>query len=149
MLRKLTLILMILLVVACGGGESEPEVEVETAVEVTYELDEATGLPFNPPIDAVPDSEFIIEGEISAVTLIPQDKPLFKIVPSNVDGDLAFQVNAQPVADIFVEDGTQLKPHEIQAGLRARATLHRADAGGLGGQFVFSSDDLMLLLDEE
>ncbi len=147
MKRQTLWVLSLILLVACGGSDSEQEPAAQSErVEVVYEIDEESGLPLNPPMNALPEGEFMVEGEITAVTLIPQDKPLFKIA---TESGTTYQVNAQPVPDIYVEDGSQLAPYEIQSGLRARATLRPGERGGLAGDFAFDSDDLVLLLDEE
>jgi len=126
--------LALLLLAGCGAEA--------TAVPPapTPETDSATGLPLNPV--AIPAGEFIVEGEISAVNLIPQDAPLFKITTPN---GAIFQINAQPVSDISMADGRPLHPIDIRNGMQVRATVFQGEAGGLGGEPVLSSRDLTIV----
>lgn len=118
-----------------GGGE-------ETAVPLdSLTIDEATGLPINPP-DVI-DGAFILEGEVVAATLIPQDKPLFKVRTSGGDN---FQISVQPVSDILLADGTELTALDLRNGITVRATVMQAEDVGLGGEPVLTSDDFMVLM---
>jgi len=103
---------------------------------------EASGLPINPdPI--VPGEEYIILGTIINVAMIPVDAPQFLI---EGDNGVRYRVDAQAVADIFVEDGTQLLPHQFRPGLRVMATASLpADATATD---VARTTNLVILLDE-
>ena len=100
------------------------------------------GLPVNP--DPILKGEpFIVEGTIVNASLIPVDKPQFLIEAPN---GLKYRVDTQPVDQIFVEDGTQLKAFEIRPGLLVRATVFLpADATAAD---VLSTTDLVILLSE-
>jgi hypothetical protein len=103
---------------------------------------EASGLAINPD-PVVAGEAYIILGTIINVAMIPVDAPQFLI-----DGDngVRYRVNAQAVADIFVEDGTQLQPHQFRPGLRVMATaMLPADATATD---VAQTTDLVILLDE-
>jgi hypothetical protein len=145
MKRWLMGLFLLMLLAACGGSEGQGGDEPGSEAAPAIATDEETGLPLNPPLDAIPEGDFVVVGKITAVTLIPQDKPLFKV--QSPEG-VSYQIDAQPVSEIFVEDGTQLKAFQMQAGLPVRATLRRGQAGGIGSGLVFASDDLTILLDE-
>ncbi|MAU02146.1 MAG: hypothetical protein CL608_33835 [Anaerolineaceae bacterium] len=131
------LFLGLLLAVSCtsGGAAGEP-----TAVPATPIIDEATGLELNPIV--IPDGEFVVQGTITAVNLIPQDEPLIKVMAEN--GQL-YQVRSQPVPQITYEDGTAVPPLEIKNGQRVRATVQQSESGGLGGEPVLASTNLIIL----
>jgi hypothetical protein len=130
-------LLSLLLLAACtsGGTAGEP-----TAVPATPMIDEATGLELNPVV--MPEGEFMVQGTITAVTLIPQDEPLIKIMTDN--GQL-YQIRSQPVPQITYEDGTVVPPLEIKNGQQIRATVVQGEAGGLGGDPVLVSSNLTIL----
>ncbi len=67
-------LLLLAMLAACtsGGAFAEP-----TAVSPTPAIDEATGLELNP--SDILDVDFVVQGTITAVDLIPQDEPLIKI----------------------------------------------------------------------
>jgi hypothetical protein len=56
-------------------------------------------------------------------------------------------MDSQGLQDIYIEDGTQLKPHEFRQGMWAQATATlAADAGASD---IYFTDDLVILLYEE
>jgi len=130
------------LFVACAAPnnvtENSQEIVEPTASIV---LDEETGLPFNPEI--IPEGEFVVEGVINAVTVIPQDKPLFKIISET---GIVYQINAQPISQIFMEDGTSLRAIDFKNGMVVRATVFQGEEGGLGGEPVLTSENLTILV---
>lgn len=139
MKKNANILLLLLLLVGCRlGGDDVGE---ETAVPLeSLTIDEDTGLPINPP-DMI-DGEFILEGEVIAVNLVPQDKPLFKLrMP---DGN-TFQISAQPVSDIKMVDGSELTSLELRNGIFVRATVVLGDDVGLGGEPVLTSKDLTVM----
>ena len=99
-----------------GDTVAEP-----TNVPATPVIDEATGLEVNPAV--VPDGEFVVQGTITAVNLIPQDEPLIKIV---TDSGQNYQIRSQSVPQITDEDGTAIPPLDIKNGLAVRATVQQA-----------------------
>ena len=141
-LKKMGLLSLVLggILVACapGGAVGEP-----TAVSATPMMDEATGLELNPVV--IPDGEFVIQGTIAAVNLIPQDEPLIKVTTEN--GQL-YQIRTQPVPQIMYDDGTVARPVDIKNGLAVRATVQQSEAGGLGGEPVLASTDFTILRSE-
>lgn len=130
-------LLSLLLLAACtsGGADGEP-----TAVPTTPIIDEATGLELNPVV--IPEGEFVVQGTITAVNLIPQDEPLIKVTTEN--GQL-YQIRTQPVPQITYDDGTVARPVDIKNGLTVRATVQQSDVGGLGGEPVLASTDFTIL----
>ena len=125
-----------------SGEEAEPSVDSEQSVSVaTPQIDDETGLELNPAV--IPAGEFVVIGEITSVNLIPQDAPLIKIATE--DGQ-SYQILAQPVPQIMYEDGTAVPALDIKNGLQIRATVQQNDTGGLGGEPVFSSTNLTILL---
>lgn len=111
-----------------------------TAVPATPMIDETTGLELNPAV--IPEGEFVVQGTITAVNLIPQDEPLIKVM---TDQGQLYQIRSQPVPQITYEDGTAVRPVDIKNGLQIRATVQQSEAGGLGGEPVLSSTDLVIL----
>ena len=111
-----------------------------TAVPPTPIMDEETGLELNPVV--IPDGEFVVEGTITAVTLIPQDEPLIKVMAENGQ---VYQIRSQPVPQITDADGTAVPPLEIKNGRQVRATVRQSDTGGLGGEPVLASANLTIL----
>ena len=107
---------------------------------VTPIYDKSTGLELNPVV--IPEGEFVVEGTITAVNLIPQDAPLIKIATENGQN---YQILAQPVPQIRYEDGTAVPPLEIKNGRLIRATVQQNETGGLGGEPVLASTNLTLL----
>lgn len=107
-------------------------------------MDQTTGLEINP--NPAPQSgEFIVEGPVTAVNAIPQDKPTFTV---RIPGGISYTIHAQPLSEILVEDGTQLRPHEFRPGLIVRATV-RFDATVQGGTPGFVTEDMVILLNEK
>lgn len=107
-------------------------------------MDQATGLEINP--NPAPQSgDFIVEGPVTAVNAIPQDKPTFTV---RVPGGISYTIHAQPLSEILTEDGTGLRPHEFRPGLIVRATV-RFDATVQGGTPGFVSDDMVILLNDK
>lgn len=141
-LKKLGLMSLVLggILIACspGGAAGEP-----TAVPATPMIDEATGLELNPVV--IPDGEFMIQGTIAAVNLIPQDEPLIKVTTEN--GQL-YQIRTQPVPQITYDDGTVARPVDIKNGLAVRATVQQSEVGGLGGEPVLASTNFTILRSE-
>ncbi len=137
---RLLFFLVIITLAACAPTDDNQA--VETTIPVV--LDEKTGLPLNP--EFIPNGEFIVEGVINAVTVIPQDKPLFKIM---TDTGQLFQINAQPVSEIFMADGTTIRAVDFKNGMIVRATVFQGDAGGLGGEPVLTSKNLTIISDGE
>lgn len=134
-------LLTILIFTSCAPTNTSSENEQTDQEEsVPVVLDEETGLPLNPEI--IPDGEFVVEGVTNAVTVIPQDKPLFKIM---TDTGIFYQINAQPVSEIFMVDGTALRPFEFKSGMIVRATVFQGEEGGLGGEPVLTSKNLTIL----
>ena len=156
MKRFLLLAIIALLLAACGAN-AEPTAApagndtAPTAAPAATSTTEPPapagdsnpgGLPVNP--DPILKGEpFIVEGIIVNASLIPVDKPQFLIEAPN---GLKYRVDTQPVDQIFVEDGTQLKAFEIRPGLFVRATVFLpADATAAD---VLSTTDLVILLSE-
>lgn len=144
--------LVVGLLVACGGsgngsdGGSTGNSSASAAVTPTAkaEIDAETGLLINPN-PAPQEGEFIVIGPLSAVNVIPQDKPLFTV---KIPGGASYTINSQPVPDIYAEDGSQMAPHLIRAGMQVRATV-RIDPEREGVSSGFVTDDLTILLEEE
>ena len=132
--------------VSSGEGSDAAESSGDDAVMVAGRpasgVDPDTGLEINPP-EVVPGVDFIVRGEIVTATLTPQDSPEFVIIaPSGT----RYRIEAQPVPDIFFEDGSQPKPHEYSIGLPVQATVRQEI--GAGATIVVQSSDLTLLLEE-
>lgn len=142
-LKKMGLLGLVLggILVACTPGDAAGE---STAVPPTPMMDETTGLELNPVV--IPDGEFVIQGTIAAVNLIPQDEPLIKVTTEN--GQL-YQIRTQPVPQIAYDDGTVARPVDIKNGLAVRATVQQSDVGGLGGEPVLASTDFTILRSEQ
>ena len=107
-------------------------------------VDQTTGLEINPN-PAPQTGEFIVEGPVTAVNAIPQDKPTFTV---RIPGGISYTIHAQPLTEILVEDGTGLRPHEFRPGLIVRATV-RFDATVQGGTPGFVTEDMVILLNEK
>lgn len=141
-LKKMALMGLVLggILVACtpGGAAGEP-----TAVPATPMLDEATGLELNPIV--IPEGEFVVQGTITAVNLIPQDEPLIKVM---TESGQIYQIRTQPVPQITYDDGTVARPVDIKNGLAVRATVQQSDVGGLGGEPVLASTNFTILRSE-
>ncbi len=133
------LLLTTFIFTSCAPTNTSSENE-QTEQEVPVVLDEETGLPLNP--ETIPDGEFVVEGVINAVTVVPQDKPLFKIMTNT---GLFYQINAQPVSEIFMADGTALRAFEFKSGMVVRATVFQGEEGGLGGEPVLTSQNLTII----
>lgn len=132
------LIILLGLAVACS---SERQFGGETAVPAATPLfDEETGLQLNPSLP--PDGEFVVMGTITAVNLVPQDAPLIKVVAENGQ---TYQILAQPVSQITTVDGTAVTPLDIKNGRLVRATVRQNETGGLGGEPVLVSSNLMIM----
>ena len=156
-MKKLILILLglwaVFVFAACQNEVAESpqleiqqaEEEVETAVPPTTSdltLDETTGLPLN-PAEFANIEEFIVQGEIIDVSLIPQDNPSFRI--KSEAGDI-YLVAPQHLADIAMADGTAIAPHEFKVGMVARATVHdEGELAGLAQDPALTSNDLVIL----
>jgi hypothetical protein len=135
----------LLFLVACGGGGTAASSTTAAAPTdpPVIETDPETGLAVNPiPVPA--DGEFIVRGEISAATLIPQDRPYFTV---KIPG-ASYSFTAQPVREIFLDDGTQLAPHLIGPGLTVHATLKWGEEVGPGGTPGFFTEDMVILAGE-
>ena len=125
---------------AAGNNSSSSSAATPTA---EAEIDAETGLLINPN-PAPQEGEFIVIGPLSAVNVIPQDKPLFTV---KIPGGASYTINSQPVPDIYAEDGSQMAPHLIRAGMQVRATV-RIDPEREGVSSGFVTDDLTIMLDE-
>jgi hypothetical protein len=143
------------LMVACSGSggnndsagndsSSSSSSSVAETPTAEAEIDPETGLLINPN-PAPQEGEFIVIGPLSAVNVIPQDKPLFTV---KIPGGASYTINSQPIPDIYVEDGSQIRPHEFRAGMQVRATV-RIDPERVGGSSGFVTEDLTILLEEE
>lgn len=86
----------------------------------------------------------MILGPVGAVNAIPQDKPTFTV---RIPGGASYTVHAQPISEIFAEDGSQLLPHEFRSGLRIKATVE-FNSNVAGGTPGFVTDNLVILLEE-
>lgn len=129
---------LLFFMVACtSGGEAGEPTAVPAATPV---IDEASGLELNPEV--IPDGDFVVQGDITAVNLIPQDEPLIKIVTENGQN---YQIRSQPVPQITYEDGSTIPALDIKIGLAVRATVQQAETGGLGGEPVLISSNLTIL----
>ena len=132
---------------ACGGGEptttnsgNEPAADEEVVVE--DQVDEETGLPFNP--EEAPDGEFIIEGVVSSLTLTPQDKPEYVVtLPSGK----RYRIRSQPLSETFFDDGTAVSPSTLRQGMTVRATVAYFPDEGVAGEY--RTADLIFFLAEE
>lgn len=144
-MKKLQFLLLVLLLAACSGGNNEPGAGETGDADITYETDEATGLPFNPSA-ALSEGQFIVEGEVIDVSLIPQDKPVFKITTPQ---DVTFNIVAQPLSTIVYEDGTEIALHEFRSGMFIRATVWLGDDAGVQGEPALTSEDLVILVETE
>lgn len=140
------------LLVACSGsggnnsnaGNNSSSSSSAVTPTAEAEIDPETGLLINPN-PAPQEGEFIVIGPLSAVNVIPQDKPLFTV---KIPGGASYTINSQPVPDIYSEDGSQMAPHLIRAGMQVRATV-RFDPERTGGSSGFVTEDLTILLEEE
>jgi hypothetical protein len=130
--------LFLLSVVGCTAV-SPAETPVDEP-QSPFILDEETGLLLNP--EQISEGEFIVEGELIAVNVIPQDKPLFKVKAEN---GTIYQISPQPISEIFMADGRSLRPLDHKIGNIVRATVFQGEAGGLGGEPVLTSTDLVVL----
>lgn len=121
---------------ASAGDEStteeEPVAEEETAEVaggdaeasdgegVYFGIDPETGLEINP--DPIPFGvEFIARGEVIGMNLTPQDKPEFVI---RSPGGQTYRIATQGLDQIFLLDGSQLKPFEYKLKMEAMATAY-------------------------
>jgi hypothetical protein len=103
-------------------------------------LDDETGLPLNPP--PATSGEYLIEGEVIALNLVPQARPLFKVRAAN---GTIYQFIAQPVAQIRQIDGSTPPTTQLRNGIRVRATLFAGDDTGVTGEPIRSSRDMVVL----
>jgi hypothetical protein len=74
--------------------------------------------------------------------VIPQDKPLFKV---KLDNGVLYQINAQPLPQITMADGSEVAPHQFQPGMVIRAMVTQGAETGLGGEPVLTSTDLTVI----
>jgi hypothetical protein len=139
--------LLVLALAGCGGGEaatsttsSQTNDEEEAVVE--EQVDEETGLPFNP--EEAPDGEFVIEGVVSSLTLTPQDKPEYVVqLPSGK----RYRIRSQPLSETFFDDGTPVSPSTLRQGMTVRATVEYFPDEGVAGEY--RTADLTFFLAEE
>jgi type IV secretory pathway VirB10-like protein len=122
----------------------EPAAEEPAAGGLQFEgVDPETGLVIN-PTEVAPGETFIVRGKIISMNLTPQTSPEFLIQAPN---GTRYRMDSQGLQDIYIEDGTQLKPHEFRQGMWAQATATlAADAGASD---IYFTDDLVILLYEE
>jgi len=132
-----TVLLALLNMLGCVLTGIVPEA---TATPRPAVFDEDTGLLLNP--SSIPAGEFLVRGQVIAVTLTPRHSPLFKIRSS--DG-LIFQISAQPVAEIRLADGAPLSAQQLRNGITVQATVFQGNAVGLGGEPVLTSENLTVL----
>ncbi|MCP5097928.1 MAG: hypothetical protein GY943_20465 [Chloroflexi bacterium] len=123
-----------------GCTAVSPELVPVAEPSASINLDEVTGLPLNPEV--ILEGEFIVEGSVVAVNVIPQDKPLFKIEAEN---GAVYQISPQPIPLIFMADGSDLTPLDFKIGNIVRATVFQGESEGLGGELVLSSTDLVVI----
>lgn len=137
---------------ATTAPEKEPTAEIEETTEIAPEevvetepesiIDEATGLPIN-PAEYADVAEFIVEGEIYNLSLLPQDNPSFNI---KTESGVAYLVASQKLSEIFMLDGTVIAPHEFRKGMTARATVHdEGEVAGLAATAALTSSDFVIL----
>ncbi len=101
-------------------------------------IDPETGMEINPPT-ILKGTEFIVRGKITSMNLTPQTKPEFLI--ESPDG-VRYRVQSQGLADIYLVDGSQLKPFEYKQGMFVQATVFQeANAGATN---VVQSSDLII-----
>lgn len=144
-MKKIALLLLVCLLAACSGAGNEPQTDESANDGITYETDEETGLPFNPSA-TLSQSEFILEGELVDFSLIPQDKPVFKV--STPDG-VVYEIVSQSLAEVGYENGDEIAPHEFRKGMMVRATVWQGEATGAQGAPAVSSENLVILVDTE
>lgn len=130
-----------LFLAGCGSAGAGRAATAVPQPSPTPATDPQTGLPLNPDAILV-DTDFVVTGEVININSVPQDAPLFKVRAAN---GRTFQILAQPLADIYLDDGSQLALHEYTTGLQIRATVHQGDAVGLLGEPVLSSNNLQIL----
>jgi hypothetical protein len=106
-------------------------------------IDPDTGLEINPP-QPVSGVDYIVRGELVSFNLTPQDSPEFLV--ESPDG-VRYRIQSQPVPDIFLDDGTQLKPHEYQRGMMAQATARLQESATATS--VMLSENLTILAGEQ
>ena len=133
-LRTFWLVPLILLLVACGsngGSDSQEE----------YTLDEATGLPLN--LETIPEGDFVIEGTIASMNLTPQTSPEFVLKgPSG----RTYRVRAQPLSDIFYDDGEAVGTANFIQGMQVRAVISQITGGAeTGNTRQFVTEDLTII----
>lgn len=120
----------------------EPAVEADAAGGLMMSgIDPDSGLEIN-PAQAVPGVDYILRGKLVSFNLTPQDKPEFLI--ESPDG-VRYRIQPQPVPEIFLDDGSQLKPHEYKRGMWAQATARLEES--VTATSVMLSDNLTLLAD--
>lgn len=113
---------------AAGDGEG-----------VYFGIDPETGLEINPEVTPR-GVEFIARGEVISMNLTPQTSPEFVIRAPN---GASFRMATQGLADIFLLDGSQLKPFEYKIGMEAKATVFLAADAALSD--VLTSSDFTII----
>lgn len=113
---------------AAGDGEG-----------VYFGIDPETGLEINPEVTPR-GVEFIARGEVISMNLTPQTSPEFVIRAPN---GASFRMATQGLADIFLLDGSQLKPFEYKIGMEAKATVFLAADAALSD--VLTSSNFMII----
>jgi hypothetical protein len=128
---------------ACGGGgPATTNSDAGEEVVVEDQVDEETGLPFNP--EEAPDGEFVIEGVVSSLTLTPQDKPEYVVtLPSGK----RYRIRSQPLSETFFDDGTAVSPSTLRQGMTVRATVAYFPDEGVAGEY--RTADLIFFMAEE
>lgn len=140
-MKRWLVLLGVLWLAGCMQQTAVPTVAPLPVEEIdNLVLDATTGLPFNPEV--IPQGSFIVEGPVNAVNVIPQDKPLFKV---KLDNGVLYQINAQPLPQITMADGSEVAPHQFQPGMVIRAMVTQGAETGLGGEPVLTSTDLTVI----
>lgn len=140
-----------------ASAEEEPAAEEETAAEepadegeaadvgagdgegVYFGIDPETGLEINP--DPIPFGvEFIARGEVIGMNLTPQNKPEFVI---RSPAGQTYRIATQGLDQIFLLDGSQLKPFEYKLKMEAMATAYFPPDASLSD--VLTSPDFMII----
>lgn len=139
---------------ATDSSATEMSSTTETAVEdtavagdtvagrIASGLDPDTGLEIN-PTEVLPGVEYLVRGEIVSMNLTPQTDPEFLLQAPN---GTRYRIHSQGLSEIFLEDGTQLKPHEYRQGMLAQAIIIQDLNAGI--TTIVDSDDLLLLIEK-
>lgn len=126
-----------------GDGEGSDEVAGATvAGRPASGTDPETGMNINPDTFG-PGDEFVVRGTIISMNLTPTVSPEFLIeAPSG----RKYRIRSQDLAETYLDDGTQLRPHEYRQGMLAQATASLASDAGPAD--ILLSENLILLREE-